>query len=312
MPMAKIPLTTEVSEAIRELRLQNKIASKEVAGVLGRSASYVSKIENGLIKTISEDDNISFLDETKMDELLENNVLNYNDNVSKEIVNIFIQTRLGKIKNNYKNLPEEEKEQNISKVLAELAKPINIDMRGFSKDVAQLEMAEMCYFFDSLDPEKKEKHYETLYAALDTIEDREVRKNGYMRIFRNLDDKEQLKRFPEIFEHIKEDGAAAVDMYRLLVEENKAEIFENFLIQTPENLKVAAEILNISSIQELNNVFKGKLVLDDEKIAQLMSIKPEITMKTLLFDKNVDREKILDLSSYTQLQARTDKYKFNS
>lgn len=52
--MAKIPLTIEISEAIRELRLQNKIASKEIAGVLGRSASYVSKIENGLIKTISD------------------------------------------------------------------------------------------------------------------------------------------------------------------------------------------------------------------------------------------------------------------
>ena len=286
--------------------ISTQVLSKE--GKVLRSERF----RDGLIKTISEDDNISFLDETKMDELLENNVLNYNDNVSKEIVNIFIQTRLGKIKNNYKNLPEEEKEQNISKVFAELAKPININMRSFSKDVAQLEMAEMCHFFDSLDPEKKEKHYETLYAALDTIEDREIRKNGYMRIFRNLDDKEQLKRFPEIFEHIKEDGSAAVDMYRLLVEENKAEIFENFLIQTPENLKVAAEILNISSIQELNNVFKGKLVLDDEKIAQLMSIKPEITMKTLLFDKNVDREKILDLSSYTQLQARINKYKFNS
>lgn len=54
--MAKIPLTIEVSEAIRELRLQNKIASKEIAGALGRSASYVSKIENGLIKTISEEE----------------------------------------------------------------------------------------------------------------------------------------------------------------------------------------------------------------------------------------------------------------
>lgn len=52
--MAKIPLTSEISESIRELRLQNKIASKEIAGALGRSASYVSKIENGLIKTISE------------------------------------------------------------------------------------------------------------------------------------------------------------------------------------------------------------------------------------------------------------------
>ena len=54
--MAKIPLTIEISEAIRELRLQNKIASKEIAGVLGRSASYVSKIENGSIKTISEEE----------------------------------------------------------------------------------------------------------------------------------------------------------------------------------------------------------------------------------------------------------------
>lgn len=54
--MAKIPLTIEVSEAIRELRLQNKIASKEIAGALGRSPSYVSKIENGSIKTISEEE----------------------------------------------------------------------------------------------------------------------------------------------------------------------------------------------------------------------------------------------------------------
>lgn len=54
--MAKIRLTIEISEAIRELRLQNKIASKEIAVALGRSASYVSKIENGLIKTISEDE----------------------------------------------------------------------------------------------------------------------------------------------------------------------------------------------------------------------------------------------------------------
>lgn len=54
--MAKIPLTVEVFDAIRELRLQNKIASKEIAKALGRSPSYISKIENGLIKTISEDE----------------------------------------------------------------------------------------------------------------------------------------------------------------------------------------------------------------------------------------------------------------
>lgn len=54
--MAKIPLTIETSDAIRALRLQNKITSKEVAGALGRSASYISKIENGLIKTISDEE----------------------------------------------------------------------------------------------------------------------------------------------------------------------------------------------------------------------------------------------------------------
>ena len=54
--MAKMPLTYELSEALRELRLQNKIPSKEIAVAIGRSASYVSKIENGLIKTISEEE----------------------------------------------------------------------------------------------------------------------------------------------------------------------------------------------------------------------------------------------------------------
>lgn len=42
-----------MAEAIRELRQQRKIPSKDLASALGRSASYISKIEGGSYKSIS-------------------------------------------------------------------------------------------------------------------------------------------------------------------------------------------------------------------------------------------------------------------
>lgn len=54
--MSKLPMTMEMAETIRELRLQNKIASKDITLALGRSPSYISKIENGSIKSISEEE----------------------------------------------------------------------------------------------------------------------------------------------------------------------------------------------------------------------------------------------------------------
>lgn len=54
--MSKLPLTIEMADTIRELRLQNKIASKDITATLGRSPSYISKIENGSIKSISEEE----------------------------------------------------------------------------------------------------------------------------------------------------------------------------------------------------------------------------------------------------------------
>ena len=54
--MSKLPLTIEMADTIRELRLQNKIASKDITLALGRSPSYISKIESGYIKSISEEE----------------------------------------------------------------------------------------------------------------------------------------------------------------------------------------------------------------------------------------------------------------
>lgn len=54
--MAKFRLTEELADTIRELRIQNKIQSKDMAVALNRSASFVSKIENGSIKTITEEE----------------------------------------------------------------------------------------------------------------------------------------------------------------------------------------------------------------------------------------------------------------
>ncbi len=54
--MSKLPLTIQMAETLRELRLQNKIAAKDITTALGRSPSYISKIESGSIKSISEEE----------------------------------------------------------------------------------------------------------------------------------------------------------------------------------------------------------------------------------------------------------------
>ena len=52
--MDRILLTEDMVASIRELRLQKKIPSKFVADSTGKSASYVSKLENGQIRSISK------------------------------------------------------------------------------------------------------------------------------------------------------------------------------------------------------------------------------------------------------------------
>lgn len=54
--MSKLPLSLELADTLRELRIQNKITSKEITHALGRSPSYLSKIENGGIKSIAEEE----------------------------------------------------------------------------------------------------------------------------------------------------------------------------------------------------------------------------------------------------------------
>jgi len=84
--MAKFRLTEELADTIRELRIQNKIPSKDMAIALNRSASFVSKIENGSIKTITEEELNTILEmifpgsvspQERMDKLVEFQIKRY-------------------------------------------------------------------------------------------------------------------------------------------------------------------------------------------------------------------------------------------
>lgn len=52
--MAKYDVTPELAATIKAVRIQNHIASKSVAEHIGKSQSYMSKLEKGDIKTIEE------------------------------------------------------------------------------------------------------------------------------------------------------------------------------------------------------------------------------------------------------------------
>lgn len=59
--MARVLLSPELSDIIRELRIFNKISAKEVAAAIERSPSYISKIESNMIKTILDEELMGIL-----------------------------------------------------------------------------------------------------------------------------------------------------------------------------------------------------------------------------------------------------------
>jgi len=54
--MAKYDVTSELAETIRTVRIQNHVTAKSVANHIGKSKSYISKLEKGEIKSIQEEE----------------------------------------------------------------------------------------------------------------------------------------------------------------------------------------------------------------------------------------------------------------
>ena len=59
--MPKYDVTPELAETIKTVRIQNRVPAKSVAEHIGKSQSYLSKLENGDIKTIKEEELIMIL-----------------------------------------------------------------------------------------------------------------------------------------------------------------------------------------------------------------------------------------------------------
>ncbi len=54
--MARVYVTPELGEAIKAIRLQNKLTSKSLSEHIGKSPAYISKLEKGDMVTISDDE----------------------------------------------------------------------------------------------------------------------------------------------------------------------------------------------------------------------------------------------------------------
>ena len=239
---------------------------------------------DGLIEKISKSNDVLFFSEEELDNILsgqynENDYDDWHSSQRKAIVRIFVESRLGKIKNEYNNLSENDKKENVDRILIELSKPFDVlsknDSYGSSlvSIASRLQTDAINEMYLLLDEEEKTKHFEALFKAFDNIQDDFTKITSFMALFKHLDNKTQM------------------------------ELFKNCTYPSSENLKFAVEILKNSSVKYLNLIFKGEITLDEETISKLMTLEKNITLKTLLFDKNIDREKIVDLSSYNQLQT---------
>lgn len=259
----------------------------------------------GLIDYVSNNDNVSFLSEDKLKDWLNSGPEEFNNEKNK-IVNIYISTRLNKIISKYNALDTNTQKQNIDSILMELTKKDELFSHFTINQLylaSELQINAVNTLFSSLDKNEKENHFETLYASLNSIKYPDIRKKGYINVYKSLDEELREERFPEFIEQLRDINQGGIELFDKLEDETKAKMFEKFIISSPDNHELAVEILRNYSVKRLNEIFKGNLIIDEETIIKLMSIDSKIAMKTLLFDKNVDREKVADLSSYEQLQT---------
>lgn len=261
----------------------------------GIPALLSEKFTDGLIDKISKEKNISFLTEKDLQNILMDN--NPILKLGKEpICKIFVATRLNKIKDSYNSLDENRKDEQLDEFLLQLSQKFDFIS---NYHINKLHIDAIFEIFNSIDNDKKGEHFNGLYAALENLSN--LKNEGYLQVFESLDKEEKVQRFPDFFKHMNLDSSSFLNLYSMIENDDKPQIFEDYIIATGE-LKWGAEILDKYSVKALNEIFKGKTILDEKTIAELMELKDNIAIKTLFFDKNIDREKLIDLSSYDQLQ----------
>ena len=314
---------SNVSKSIDEIinqadpETQDLIYDKYIAAFnIGGKENYLkaitglisSRIIDGITEKISKSEDISFLNEEELDNILGRkyhayyNKTNIPDEFNK-IVRLFVQSRLEKIKNEYNGLDENSKMQNVDRIIVELSEQIEVLSKyemQYQVIANELQADAINDIFLSLEEEEKTKHFESLFKAFNNLKDNNTKTSYLITLFRHLDNKTQIELFKN---YASLSSEILITLFRHLDNKIQIELFKNCTSPSSENLEFAAEILKKMSVKELNLIFKAKITLEEETISKLMTLQENITLKTLLFDKDVDREKIVDLSSYEQLQT---------
>ncbi len=245
------------------------------------SALFSRKFVSGLIDRLSKHNEV-FLSEEELDNILSRkyyditeNKSNTFDNEYQAIAKIYVQSKMNRIKNNYNQLDDEHKKENIDSALMQMSKSIDvirINDYNATQVTESIQLTAIKEFFLAVEKEEQPKHFDALIEAIENVQNEVLRQEYFIDIYKSLDKDVKIK------------------------------FFKSCINLDSKNFDYAVDLLNKLSIREINDIFEGKLVLDNEIISQLMKKNPNIAMKTLLFDKDVDREKLVDLSSYEQLQ----------
>ncbi len=175
---------------------------------------------------------------------------------------------------------------------------------------------------------------EDLFKSKNTIE---TKLNTYLLMYSNLDEKSKGKFFEETFRKIVnysqyenvniqstvrtlygmlnkenthkilENTNMSNDNFNLLFDniddDDKIDFFNNIVsINSPKSINYVAGLLEKKSIANIIELLKLQVTLKDDVIEKILLEKNDLTVKTLLFNKEVDKEKIIDLASYDQLQ----------
>lgn len=181
------------------------------------------------------------------------------------------------------------------------------------------------------------EHVHDLFKSRDA---RETKLNTYLLMYSNLDEKSKEKFFEETFKKIVNYSqydnvnvqSTVRSLYGMINKENIHEILENtnmsndnfnllfndiddndkidffnniVSINSPKSINYVSGLLEKTSIAKIIELLKLQVTLKDDVIEKILLEKNNLAVKALLFNKGIDKEKIIDLASYDQLQNKS-------
>ena len=170
----------------------------------------------------------------------------------------------------------------------------------FSEHFSEEVFIEYLKQFSSLDEEKKKEAYQNVFEYIEKTDIQEDnKKKAYAILFGFLPPDEQMDKYNNYREKMESDIDLISTLFLRLSRDKMPEVLTTSIVNEDRSDDLIGIIISQMQSKDVFEIFNN-ISLSDEFIRRVIAKCPDISIKMMAFDKDIDTEKISDLSEYEQ------------